>query len=255
MAKGDRVIAVSDFISWHLRAHYAADPARIRVVPRGIDLLRFNPDNVHHERWIRLSARWCLPDGVPVVMLPGRLTRWKGHIPLLDALAKLGRKDLRCLFVGKEQGRGGYRKELEDAIMARGLGETVSIRDDCDDMPAAYMLADVVVSASTEPEAFGRVASEAQAMGRPLVATRHGGIPEQVLPGETAYLAQPGEVEDLAKGLSWALSLDMGQRRTLSEKARARAAMFGSEIMCAGVLSVYDELLRGESKTSRQPES
>jgi glycosyltransferase involved in cell wall biosynthesis len=246
MAKGDRVIAISAFIAWHLRAHYALDGTRIRVVPRGVDLLRFDPRNIHHERWVGLAARWALPEGAPVILLPARLTRWKGHTVLLDALAKLGRSDICCLFVGEDQDNGGYRKELQRAIMQRGLGECVSVRDDCNDLPAAYMLADVVVSASTEPEAFGRVASEAQAMGVPLVATHHGGIPEQVLPGETAYLATPGNADDMAKGLAWALGLDTEARERLAEQARERARAYSTQTMCAGVLEVYDELLAAD---------
>jgi len=243
MAKGDRVIAISQFIAWHLRAHYDVAPDALRVVPRGVDLRRFDPENVHHERWMKLAARWNLPDGAPVVLLPGRLTAWKGHGVLLDALVRLGRRDLRCLLVGADQGRTRYRRWLEEAIVARGLGETVSIRDDCDDMPAAYMLADVVVSASTEPEAFGRVAGEAQAMGRPLVASNHGGIPEQIVPGETAFLCAPGDPGDLAAGLDWALSLDAEARRRLAEAGRAQAGRFGKAAMIEGTLAVYDELL------------
>jgi glycosyltransferase involved in cell wall biosynthesis len=105
------------------------------------------------------------------------------------------------------------------------------------------MLADVVVSASVEPEAFGRIASEAQAMGRPLVATQHGGVPEQVLPGKTAYLAAPGSAEDLAQGLDWALSLDTDARAALREAGRAQARKFSKEAMCAATLAVYDEVL------------
>mgnify|MGYP006423113817 CR=1 FL=1 len=254
MAKGDRVIAISEFIAWHLRAHYGLDGEQIRIVPRGVDLLRFTPGNIHHERWMRLSAKWCLPDDVPTIMLPARLTRWKGHHVLLDALVKLGRQDLCCIFVGSDQGRTSYRKELEQAIVDKGLVGCVSIRDDCDDLPAAYMLADVVVSASTEPEAFGRIASEAQAMGRPLVASQHGGVPEQVLPGETAYLSAPGDASDLAKGLEWALSLDTEQREALAARAREQATHYDKDVMCQGVLSVYDELLSGQTaKTKRHP--
>lgn len=242
MASGDRVIAISDFIAWHLRAHYAPAAERIRVVPRGVDLLRFDPKNIHHERWVGLAARWALPDGAPVILLPARLTRWKGHMVLLDALAQLGRSDVCCLLVGEAESER-YRRELERAIVQRGLGEIVSVRDDCNDLPAAYMLADVAVSASTEPEAFGRVASEAQAMGVPLVATHHGGVPEQVLPGETAYLATPGDAAELATGLQWALSLDTDARERLAETAREQAHAYSTHAMCAGVLGVYDELL------------
>ena len=119
--------------------------------------------NVHRGdqgRDVKLAQEWRLPDGVPVVMLPGRLTRWKGQTVLIDALAKLGRKDICALIVGSDQGRVAYREELVHRAERAGLGSTVRLLPDCRDMPAAYMLADVVVSASTDPEAFGRVAAE-----------------------------------------------------------------------------------------------
>jgi len=105
-------------------------------------------------------------------MLPGRLTRWKGQEVLIEALAVLGRKDVRCLLVGSDQGRTDYTDELKALINRRGLSDVVHIVGDCNDMPAAYMLTDVVVSASTDPEAFGRVIVEAQAMGRPRIPPR-----------------------------------------------------------------------------------
>jgi glycosyltransferase involved in cell wall biosynthesis len=243
MASGDLVIAISDFIARHLQQHYAVPAERIRVVPRGVDLTRFDPNRMHAERMARLSHRWLLPDGVPVVMLPGRLTRWKGQLLLVDALARIAARDFTGLLVGSDQGRSAYRKELEQRIHDRGLQERVFLRDDCDDMPAVYMLADVVVSASTDPEAFGRVASEAQAMGRPLVAANHGGVPEQVVDGETAFLVSAGDAEDLARGIARALDLDSAARQRMSEAGQARAQHFAKAEMCRRTLDVYAELL------------
>ena len=123
-------------------------------------------------------------------MLPGRLTRWKGGLDFIAAIAALGRRDMCCLLVGAEQ-RRGFRRELEAAIERNGLAGLFRIVEDCRDMPAAYMLADVVVSASSDPEGFGRVIIEAQAMGRPVVATDHGGARETIVPGITGWLVPP----------------------------------------------------------------
>ncbi|HXQ67274.1 MAG TPA: glycosyltransferase, partial [Alphaproteobacteria bacterium] len=150
MVKGDLVIAISHHIAELIIARYKIDPARVRLIPRGIDLDFFDPTNVSPPRLVQLMQAWRLVDGMPVVMLPGRLTRWKGQSVLIEALARLGRKDIRCVLVGSDQGRGGYRHELEELITARGLGGVVHIVDHVRDMPAAYMLADVVVSASTD---------------------------------------------------------------------------------------------------------
>ena len=244
MTQGDRVIAISGFIAAHIRETYGVDEERLVTIPRGIDLARFDPAAVSPERMVQLTQAWRLPDGVPIVMLPGRLTNWKGQMVLLDALARLGRADIRCLLVGSDQGRRRYRRALERRIRAKGLGAVVAIIDDCRDMAAAYMLADVVVSASTDPEAFGRVAVEAQAMGRPVIATDHGGARETVVPGETGWLVPPGDAGVLAKTLETAIALDSDTREEVAAAARAHVgARFTVERMCAATLEVYESLL------------
>ncbi|MBI3708352.1 MAG: glycosyltransferase family 4 protein [Proteobacteria bacterium] len=244
MTRGTRVIAISEFIGAHVVAEYGVDPARVRVIPRGIDLTRFDPRRVAAERVIRLAKDWRLPDGAPIIMLPGRLTRWKGQTVLIEALARLGRRDICCLLIGSDQGRVSYRKELLRLIRARDLEGVVRAVDHCRDMPAAFMLADVVVSASTDPEAFGRIVAEAQAMGRPVIAPDHGGAREIVVPGETGWLVQPGDVEALTAALDEALTLDRAQREVLFVRAIERVrSRFNREAMCAATLDIYSEVL------------
>jgi len=245
MVKGERVIANSEFIARHIREAYKVDPARVRVIRRGVDLARFDPERASAERVIQLANKWRLPDGVPVVMLPGRLTRWKGHRGLIEALTHLRDVELLCVIVGTDERRGAYRAELERLIARHGLGGRVFLPGHCDDMPAAYMLADVVVSASTQPEAFGRVVSEAQAMGCPVVASDHGGAREQVLGNRTAFLFPPGDVAALADMIRKALALDSGARERLAAEARAHVkANFDKTQMCAATLALYREILR-----------
>lgn len=244
MARGDRVIAASQFIVEHVTRQYGADPTLIRLIPRGIDFDRFDPARVSAERQMKLARDWRLPDGVPVIMLPGRLTRWKGQSVLIDAIARRGSKELRCLLVGADQGRGGYRRELEQRIAQHGLDTVIHIIDRCNDMPAALKLADLVISASTDAEAFGRVAVEAQAMGKPVVATNHGGSRETVLDGNTGWLIPPGDPASLAAAIDAALSLDGPQRRAIAERAIAFVrANFNKQLMCARTLEVYREVL------------
>ena len=182
MARGERVIAISDFVADHAAKVYGVDADRLRTIPRGVDLDIFDPRRVGGERIASLARQWRLPDGVPTVMLPGRLTRWKGGLDFIAAIAALGRRDICCVLVGAEQ-RRGFRRELEAAIEQRKLVGLFRIVEHCPDMAAAYMLADVVVSASSDPEGFGRTIVEAQAMGRPVVATDHGGARETIVPG------------------------------------------------------------------------
>jgi glycosyltransferase involved in cell wall biosynthesis len=243
MARGERVIAISQFVGEHAAATYGIGADRLRIIPRGVDLSAFDPRRVRGDRVAALARQWRVPDDVKVVMLPGRLTRWKGGLDFIDAAAGLRRRDLCCVLVGGEQ-RAGFRRELETAIEQRGLGAMFRIVDGCSDMPAAYMLSDVVVSASTEPEGFGRVIVEAQAMGRPVVATDHGGARETIVPGVTGWLAAPGNPAALANAIGEALALDDEARRAFATCATAHvAAAYTSQLMCARTIDVYEELL------------
>lgn len=247
IAKGERVIAISAYVAEYLRKNYNVGDDRLRLIPRGIPLERFHPTAVTPERMIGLARSWRIPDGSNIVMLPGRLTRWKGHHVLIEALEKLGRKDLFCVIIGSDQGRKEYRLELEQTIRDKALGGNVRIVDHCKDMPAAYMMATVVVCPSTDPEGFGRVPVEAQAMGRPIIASDHGGARETVIHGQTGWLVPPGDAGALADAIAEALSLTASRRAMLATRAMSHvAAHFTKEQMADSTLNVYAELLRGE---------
>ncbi|NKD56998.1 glycosyltransferase family 4 protein [Haematospirillum jordaniae] len=244
MVMGDRVIAISRFIRGHILDHYLPDDGPVRVIHRGVDISRFDPDRVSAERMIQLSRKWRLSDGEPVIMLPGRLTRWKGQLLLIDALSRLKDRRFRCILVGSDQGRTSFRRKLERAVIRAGLEDRVLLAGECNDMPAAYMVSDVVVSASTDPEAFGRVCAEGQAMGRPVVAPDHGAAPEIVEPGRTGWLFAPGHADSLAAALAECLDLDAAQRLELSARAIAHVReQFTTDAMCRQTLDVYRELL------------
>jgi glycosyltransferase involved in cell wall biosynthesis len=255
MARGERVIAISQFVGQHVADVYGLGADRLRVIPRGVDLALFDPHRVSGERIAALATGWRIPEDARVVTLPARLTRWKGGLDFIAAIARLGRRDLCCLLVGAEQ-RRGFRRELEKAIERSGFVGIFRIVDDCRDMPAAYMLSDVVVSASTDPEGFGRVIVEAQAMGRPVVATDHGGARETIIPGITGWLARPGDPAALAAAIGQALALDTAQRAAFARRARAHvAAGYTRDAMCARTIDVYEELLFPEPAiiAERQP--
>jgi len=242
MAEGERVIAISEFVAAYAESRYGVPAERLRIIPRGVDFTRFDPERVSAERVIQLARQWRLPDGVPVVMLVGRLTRWKGQLVLVDAAARLGREDLRCLLVGAGEGR--YRRDLLATIKARGLDGVFQIVDDCRDIPAAYMLADVVVSASTRPEGFGRVIAEAQAMGRPVIATDHGGAREIVRAGATGWLVAPDDPAALASAIHEALALTAAARADLAAAAiQHMRAHFTTRQMTERTIAVYEEVL------------
>jgi glycosyltransferase involved in cell wall biosynthesis len=250
MARGERVIAISHFVAEHAAQIYGLGPDRLRIIPRGVDIDAFDPRRVNGERVAALATRWRVPEDGAVVMLPGRLTRWKGGLDFIEAIARLGRRDLCCLLVGAEQ-RPGFRRELEATIERLGLVGMFRIVEDCRDMPAAYVLSDVVVSASTDPEGFGRVIIEAQAMGRPVVATDHGGARETIRPGVTGWLAPPRDPAALADAIGQALRLDPAERAAFARRAIAQvASSYTREAMCAKTIDVYEELLFPEPATN-----
>jgi glycosyltransferase involved in cell wall biosynthesis len=245
MTRGERVIAISDFIADRITQYHAVDRSHIRIIPRGVDLDQFKPRAVSAERIVGLSKRWRLEDGASVVMLPGRLTTWKGHELLIEAMAQV-RPDACCVMVGNGTNAEAFVETMLQRAAALGLAGRVRFVGRCDDMPAAYMLADVVVSASIRPEAFGRVAVEAQAMGVPVVATDHGGARETVLAGITGWLVPPGNAAAMARAIDEALSLDAEERARRATAARAHVeANFSLGAMCEHTLAVYRELLEG----------
>ena len=247
MAGGEIVIAVSEFMREHVMREYGEPAERMRMIHRGVDLNLFDPNHVSSTRLIQLTSKWRLQESTQVVMLPGRLTALKGHDVLIDAIAELKRRggghvDLRCVMVGQDHGRTSHRSHITGYAAARGVD--VHIVDDCNDMAAAYMATDVVVSASTRPEAFGRVIVEAQAMGRPVVAPSHGPSAEIIIPGVTGWLFTPSDPVSLADVLDRALRLTQDERIRLAEAAIARVREhFSKAEMCAKTLAVYEEIM------------
>ncbi len=244
IAKGESVIAVSHFLSQYLQDNYHTDPDRITVVHRGVSMGRFHPNCVTPERLINIAKEWRVPDGAFIMVLPGRITRGKGHMCVVAALAKLGRTDIFCVFLGKEKKKSTYKEELVAHIEAHGLGSQIRMVEHCADMPAAYMLANIVLSPSIEPEGFGRIPIEAQAMGRPVIATSHGGAMETIVPDETGWLVTPNDADELRDAIDEALGLDNQQRAILATRAMVHVAEnFSLETMCAQTLDVYAALL------------
>lgn len=244
IAQGELVIANSDFVGHYLVDNYQVPIGKIRVIPRGIPMEKFNPALVNAERMLRLSQSWRIPEVATVILLPGRLTRWKGQVVMLDAMEKLKSRDAYCILLGDDQGRTEYRAELEQIIQELKLEERVRIAPHCDDMASAYMLANVVVSASIEPEGFGRVAVEGQAMGRPVVATNIGGSTETIVPDVTGWLVPPEDPDALAAAIDKALMMPEAEKAQMKAIAMQHARdHFTKEQMTFATLEVYRELI------------
>jgi glycosyltransferase involved in cell wall biosynthesis len=243
MAAGDRVIANSQFIADHVRAEHGVGEDRLRVIPRGVDLARFDPAAVDQTRIDALKTRWEVQAGEAVIVLPGRLTRWKGQAFFIDVLTGLKTANpIRLVCPGDAQGREDYRAELDAA--ARRADVRLVLPGHETDMPAAYLCADVVVCPSMEPEAFGRTAAEAQAMGAPVIAADHGGAREAVADGETGWRATPGDTAAWQASVLNALSLDAAAHAKIAEAGRERITQrFSTAQLQESTLRVYRELL------------
>lgn len=245
MLKGLRTICVSEYVKRHVMETYRPDPAKLVVIHRGADTNVFRPDAVPPEKAAALKAKLGFPADIPVITLPGRLTRWKGQVETLHALAAMAHRRVGCLFVGSDQGRTEYSRELKD-IAARLPSETVvRFLEHSNDMPCVYAMSDIVVNASSsQPEAFGRVIPEAQAMGVITVGTAHGGACETISDGKTGFLVPPGDPAALAKKFDDILNLpEEAKARMKNEAAESVRANFSTAKMCAATIALYQSLV------------
>jgi len=243
MTRGERVIAISHFIADHINTNYAMDTSRMRIIHRGVDLKLFNPFTHSPHRMIEITKEWRLPEELPLILFPGRITRWKGQDVFLRALAQLPHRNFFAVILGDDKGHVHFREELEQLITSLGLEGHVRLARHTNYVSEAYMLSRVVVATSVEPEAFGRVVLEAQAMGKPVITTNHGGPQETVVPDVTGWLIEPNKDALLALFIEHALNLDDETLRLMAEQAVINARHFSLEIMCQKTLDVYMELL------------
>jgi glycosyltransferase involved in cell wall biosynthesis len=186
---------------------------RVSVVPYGVDLTRFDPQRVTPQRMIQMAQTWRLPDDRPVLMLPARYVPQKGHALLLEALTEMKDIELRCLFVGPTADGGAYREQLAKLVKMMGLEDRIFLADECRDMPAALMLADLVVAPYLTPSTYNRVVIEAQALGRPLVASDFPCARELVEGSSMAWLVPPNDAQALAWAIRDALALPSEERQ------------------------------------------
>ncbi len=255
MARGDVVIANSHYTADLIRrAHPEQAGDRIVVIHRGTDLSTFTPSAVAPARVEALRRAWGVAPHERVVLLAARLTAWKGQRVLIEAAARmrdLGLADLAVVLAGDPQGRTNYERELDALIEARGLTGIVRRTGHCTDMPAAFRAASVVAVPSVEPEAFGRSAVEAQALGIPVVVSDLGAVPETVLappdvdPGQrTGWRVPAGDAASLADAIAEALTLRASARDAMGRRAQAHVeAHFSLDRMISATLGVYSGLL------------
>jgi glycosyltransferase involved in cell wall biosynthesis len=255
MTKGEKVIAVSKVISSHILENYCVDKSKIELIHGGCDTKAFNPAAVSPERIDTLRIKWRIPqDSTPVIMLPGRLTQWKGQDVFIEGLALIKDLPFYAVCVGETEENSSFTKKLQDRIRRHDLEDKVKLVGHCSDMPAALMVADFVVSASSsQPEAFGKIAIEAMAMSKPVLSTRHGGSLETIVEGETGWFVAPSNPRQMAK----AIGKILGNRQLVLETGqRGREWVlenFTAHRMCEKTLALYQKIHREkEEKRSGQ---
>lgn len=242
MTRGGPVIAGSRFAAGHLNRVYGIPPERIRVIRPGIDCDRFDPYRISQDRIVAMANRWQLPDGVSLIIVPGGLADAKRHATLFEAVKRLQRQDICCLFMGSENVDGEDQKALSAIAARHGLGGLVRIVGDVDDMPAAYMLSQVVVCPPGQPEAASRCLIEAQALGRPVIAGNKEGEREVVESGRTGLLTPFDDADAVEAALEDALGLSVEERGHLRDAARSHVlANFSKAASSAATLQVYGE--------------
>lgn len=201
MLKTDGTIAISKFIYEHIKKNYPIKNDNIKTIVRGIDLNFFNPKTISEYNINAALKKYNLQKDTIKILLPGRVTGWKGHLILIDAIYKLLKNksiNLQVLFFGPDQNQG-LKKKINKSIYSKNLEHVIKFYGSTNQMNLIYALSDIVISASTDPEAFGRVSIEAQAMGKYIIATDHGGSQETIIKNKTGFLYSPNDSSDLAK--------------------------------------------------------
>jgi glycosyltransferase involved in cell wall biosynthesis len=258
LARGDRVIAPSAYVSRAMIERYKLPPDRITVIPRAVDTAVFSPAAVSADRIAALRRVWAILPETRVVLVPGRIAPWNGQMGVIDAARLIianGNRNIAFVFAGEEARHPRYARSLRKQARVHGIDTLCRFVGHCPDMPAALGAADVVVVAAIEPPLSGRAVSEAQAMGRPVVTTAVGMLPENVLTPprmkdelRTGWLVRPGNIGELARGIGAALSLNVTAYEALGARARQFAEfMFSPQSVAEAIRGVYTSLLARDS--------
>ena len=252
MLRSKLTIAGSNFIFDHINENYneyLSKKNKLRVIFRGINIDYFNFKNISILKQEKLKRDWVIDPNKFTILMPGRLTYWKGQEKLIEALNILiedyNFSNFQAVILGSDQGRKVYTKKLLSLVERYSLTKKIKFINHCKDMPLAYSLADVVVSASIEPEAFGRVAVESQSMGKPIIASNIGGSKETILNKKSGFLYKHDDPRELAKNLNTVIQLDQEELKLIGNEGRKNITKkFDVEVMCDSNLREYRKLLK-----------
>ena len=251
MLRAKLIIAGSNFIFSHINENYSeylSKKKKLRVIFRGINIDYYNQKNISILKQEKLRQNWEIASNKFTILMPGRLTYWKGQEKFIESLNILIEDyhftEFQAILLGSDQGRNVYKKKLINLVERYHLNKKIKFINHCKEMPLAYSLADVVVSASVEPEAFGRVAVEAQSMGKPIVASNIGGSKETILNKKSGFLYKFDDPRELAKSLNTVIQLTQDELKSIGNEGRKNITKkFDVETMCSTNLNEYKKLL------------
>ena len=252
MLRAKLTIAGSNFIFSHISENYSNylnKEKKLRVIFRGINVDYYNQKNISILKQEKLKQEWGLLSNKFIILMPGRLTYWKGQEKFIEGLNILiedyNFTNFQAIMLGSDQGRTVYKKKLINLVERYSLNNKIKFIDHCKEMPLAYSLADVVVSSSIEPEAFGRVAVEAQSMAKPIIASNIGGSKETILNKKSGFLYKYDDPRELAKSLNTVIQLSQDDLQTMGNEGRKNITKkFDVETMCDTNLNEYKKLLK-----------
>ena len=251
MLRSDLIIAGSNFIFTHIKENYSEflkSQKKFLVIFRGINVDYFDTSTKLENDEKNLLQKWNINDEKKIILMPGRLTSWKGQDLFIEAIKlvkiELGYEAFHAVILGNDQGRDLYKKKLIRLTEQYGLTNQIKFIDHCEDMALAYKVSDIVVSASIEPEAFGRVAVEAQSMEKLIIASNIGGSNETIIDEKTGFLFKSGDAESLSKKIIHGLTMDETSINLMGKEGRSNIIKkFNVEKMCFSTYSEYKRLL------------
>ena len=251
MVRSDLIIAGSNFIFSHIKKNYSellTLKKKFLVIFRGINVDYFDPSSKLEEDEKKLLTKWEINKEKKIILVPGRLTSWKGQEMLIEAInltkVELGYEAFHLVILGSHQGRDLYKKKLIRITEQYRLTNQIKFIDQCKDMALAYKVSDIVISPSIEPEAFGRVAVEAQSMEKLIIASNIGGSNETIINEKTGFLFEAGDINSLSKKIIQAITMDESSLKLMGKEGRKNIIKkFNVEKMCFSTYSEYKRLV------------
>jgi glycosyltransferase involved in cell wall biosynthesis len=251
MVRSDLIIAGSNFIFHHIKENYSEFlklKKKFLVIFRGINVDYFDASTKLEVDEKKLLAKWEIQKEKKIILVPGRLTSWKGQEMFIEAVnlvkIELGYEAFHVVILGSDQGRNLYKKKLVRLSEQYRLTNQIKFIDHCDDMALAYKVSDIIISPSIEPEAFGRVAVEAQSMEKLIIASNIGGSNETIINEKTGFLFEAGDADSLSKKIISAITMDEMSLELMGKEGRKNVLKkFNVEKMCFSTYSEYKRLL------------